>query len=374
MVQVAVPKETAIGERRVALTPDVVGRLYKEGWQVRLETSAGLEAHFPDEAYRKAGAEILPRDQLFQGAQVVFTVQPLEQADLGRLEAGTVLAGLLAPHRSPERVQAMARGRLSAIAMELIPRITRAQSMDVLSSQATVAGYVATLIAAQSSSRFFPMLTTAAGTIRPAKVLVMGVGVAGLQAIATARRLGANVWAYDVRQAAAEQALSLGAKVISLPISAEGEGGYARELTEEEKQTQQAALTKEVSSMDVVITTAQIPGRKAPTLITKEMLAGMNPGAVVVDLAAESGGNCELTQPGQTVMVGGVSVVGPLNLPSTLSIHASEMYAKNLYNLSKLLIKNKELAPDWTDEILAGALLTHQGEITHAPTRALVGG
>lgn len=352
----------------------MVGRLYKEGWQVRLETSAGLEAHFPDEAYRKAGAEILPRDQLFQGAQVVFTVQPLEQADLGRLEAGTVLAGLLAPHRSPERVQAMARGRLSAIAMELIPRITRAQSMDVLSSQATVAGYVATLIAAQSSSRFFPMLTTAAGTIRPAKVLVMGVGVAGLQAIATARRLGANVWAYDVRQAAAEQALSLGAKVISLPISAEGEGGYARELTEEEKQTQQAALTKEVSSMDVVITTAQIPGRKAPTLITKEMLAGMNPGAVVVDLAAESGGNCELTQPGQTVMVGGVSVVGPLNLPSTLSIHASEMYAKNLYNLSKLLIKNKELAPDWTDEILAGALLTHQGEITHAPTRALVGG
>jgi NAD(P) transhydrogenase subunit alpha len=374
MVQVAVPKETALGERRVALTPEVVVRLTKEGWQVRLEASAGLEAHFPDEAYREAGAEILPRDMLFQGAQVVFTVQPLERADLGRLEAGTVLAGLMAPHRNPERAQAMARGRLSAIAMELIPRITRAQSMDVLSSQATVAGYVATLIAAQSSSRFFPMLTTAAGTIRPAKVLVMGVGVAGLQAIATARRLGANVWAYDVRQAAAEQALSLGAKVISLPISAEGEGGYARELTEEEKQTQQAVLTKEVSSMDVVITTAQIPGRKAPTLITKEMLAGMNPGAVVVDLAAESGGNCELTQPGQTVMVGGVSVVGPLNLPGTLAIHASEMYAKNLYNLSKLLIKNKELAPDWTDEILAGALLTHQGEITHAPTRALVGG
>lgn len=374
MVQVAVPKETALGERRVALTPEVVSRLHKEGWRVRLEASAGLEAHFPDEAYRKAGAEILPRDQLFQGAQVVFTVQPLEPADLGRLEAGTVLAGLMAPHRSPDRVLAMAQGRLSAIALELIPRITRAQSMDVLSSQATVAGYVATLIAAQSSSRFFPMLTTAAGTIRPAKVLVMGVGVAGLQAIATARRLGANVWAYDVRKAAAEQALSLGAKVISLPISAEGEGGYARELTEEEKQTQQAALAKEVGSMDVVITTAQIPGRKAPTLITREMLEGMNPGTVVVDLAAESGGNCELTQPGQTVMVGGVGVLGPLNLPSTLSIHASEMYAKNLYNLSKLLIKSGELAPDWTDEILAGALLAHLGKITHAPTRALVGG
>ncbi len=374
MVQIAVPKETAPGERRVALTPEVVGRLLKEGWAVRLEAGAGAEAYYPDEAYRNAGAEIVSRDRLFQGAQVVFTVQPLERLDLVQLEPNTIVVGLMYPHRSPARVQAMALGKLSALAMELVPRITRAQSMDVLSSQATVAGYVAALLAAQSSSRFFPMLTTAAGTIRPAKVMVMGVGVAGLQAIATVRRLGANVWAYDVRRAAAEQALSLGAKVIELPISAEGEGGYARELTEEEKKIQQEALAKEVGGMDAVITTAQIPGRNAPLLITKDMALRMNPGAVIVDLAAESGGNCELTQPGKTVEVNGVKIVGPLNLPSALSVHASEMYAKNLYNLSKLLIKDGQLAPDWSDEILAGALLTHQGEITHAPTKAMIGG
>jgi len=374
MVQVAIPKETAAGERRVALTPEVVGRLLKEGWGVRLEAGSGAEAYFSDEAYRSVGAEMVPRDQLFKGAQVVLTVQPLEQPDFMQLEPGTILVGLMAPHRSPARVQAMAASKLSALAMELVPRITRAQSMDVLSSQATVAGYVAALLAAQSSSRFFPMLTTAAGTIRPAKVMVMGVGVAGLQAIATVRRLGANVWAYDVRKAAAEQALSLGAKVIELPISAEAEGGYARELTEDEKKLQQEALAREVGNMDAVITTAQIPGRNAPILITKAMIERMGPGAVVVDLAAESGGNCELTQPGKTIEVNGVKIVGPLNLPSALSVHASEMYAKNLYNLSKLLIKDGQLAPDWTDEILAGALLTHQGEITHAPTKALVGG
>lgn len=374
MVQIAVPKETAPGERRVALTPEVTGRLIREGWGVRLEAGAGAEAYYSDEAYRNVGAEIVSREELFKGAQVVFTVQPLEQLDLVQLEPGTIVAGLIYPHRSPARVQAMATGKLSALAMELVPRITRAQSMDVLSSQATVAGYVAALIAARESSRFFPMLTTAAGTIRPAKVMIMGVGVAGLQAIATVRRLGANVWAYDVRKAAAEQALSLGAKVIELPISAEGEGGYARELTEEEKKIQHEALAKEVGSMDAVITTAQIPGRNAPTLITKDMVERMHPGAVIVDLAAESGGNCELTQPGKTIEVNGVKIVGPLNLPSALSVHASEMYAKNLYNLSKLLIKDGQLAPDWSDEILAGALLTHQGEITHAPTKALIGG
>lgn len=374
MVLIAVPKETAPGERRVALTPEIVGRLLKEGWSVRIEADAGLRAYFSNDAYRNAGAEVVTRDQLFKGAQVVFTVQPLEEADLAQLEPGAIVAGLMYPHRNPSRVQAMARGQISALAMELVPRITRAQSMDVLSSQATVAGYVAALIAARESSRFFPMLTTAAGTIRPAKVMVMGVGVAGLQAIATARRLGANVWAYDVRKAAAEQALSLGAKVIELPISAEGEGGYARELTEEEKKIQHEALAKEVGGMDAVITTAQIPGRKAPILISKDMVERMSPGAVIVDLAAESGGNCELTQPGETLEVGGVKVVGPLNLPSALSVHASEMYAKNLYNLSKLLIKDGQLAPDWSDEILAGALLTYQGEITHAPTKALVGG
>lgn len=374
MVRIAVPKETAPGERRVALTPEVVARLVKEGWAVRLEQGAGSSAFFADRDYISAGAEIVLRDGLFRDAPVVFTVQPIEKSALVGLEPGTVVAGLMYPHRDPSRVQAMAQAKISALAMELIPRISRAQSMDVLSSQATVAGYVATLIAARSSPRFFPMLTTAAGTIRPAKVLVMGVGVAGLQAIATAQRLGANVWAYDVRKAAAEQALSLGAKVIELPISAEGEGGYARELTLEEQKTQQQALAGEVGKMDVVITTAQIPGRLAPTLLTAEMVGQMNPGALIVDLAAESGGNCELTRPGESVEVGGIKVIGPLNLPSELAVHASEMYAKNLYNLSKLLLKDGILNPDWKDEILAGALLTREGQVVHGPTQVLIEG
>jgi NAD(P) transhydrogenase subunit alpha len=371
MVQIAVPKETASGEHRVALTPEVVARLIKEGARVRLERGAGIGADFPDALYEQAGAQLVERDTLFEGANLVTTVQPLEAAEVSMLVPGTVVAGFMYPHRDVGRVKAMAQGGISALSMELIPRITRAQSMDALSSQATVAGYKAALLAAHLSTRFFPMLTTAAGTIRPAKVLVMGVGVAGLQAIATAKRLGANVWAYDVRKAAAEQALSLGAKVIELPISAEGEGGYARELTEEEKRVQQEALAKEVASMDAVITTAQIPGRKAPILLTKAMVERMHPGAVIIDLAAESGGNCELTQADHVLEVNGVKVYGPLNLSSDLSVHASEMYAKNIYNLAKLLINNGELAPDWSDEVLAGALLTHQGEITHRPTKEL---
>ncbi|RIH84678.1 NAD(P) transhydrogenase subunit alpha [Calidithermus roseus] len=373
MVQIAVPKESAPGERRVALTPEVVARLVKEGCAVRLEAGAGASAFFSDEAYRQAGAQIVPAEAALEGAQVVLTVGPLEASALPHVSHEAILIGFQYPHRDPKRVEALADWGISTLAMELIPRITRAQSMDALSSQATVAGYRAALIAAQLSSRFFPMLTTAAGTIRPARVLVMGVGVAGLQAIATAKRLGANVWAYDVRKAAAEQALSLGAKVIELPISAEGEGGYARELTEEEQAIQQGALAQQVGQMDVVITTAQIPGRRAPVLVSAEMVGRMAPGSVIVDLAAESGGNCELTRPGETLEVGGVRIAGPLNLPSELPIHASEMYAKNLYNLCRLLIKNGELAPDWSDEILAAALLTHRHEITHEPTRNLVG-
>ncbi|MDX2006214.1 MAG: NAD(P) transhydrogenase subunit alpha [Meiothermus sp.] len=370
-MQIAVPKETASGERRVALTPDVVARLVKEGWKVAVEPGAGSAAFFPDEAYAAAGAEVRA-EGLLEQAQVVFTVQGLSEAQIAHLPAGSIVAGVMQPHRSLERVAALRKGFVSSLALELVPRITRAQSMDVLSSQATVAGYVAALMAARISPRFFPMLTTAAGTIRPAKVLVMGVGVAGLQAIATVRRLGANVFAYDVRKAAAEQALSLGAKVIELPISAEGEGGYARELTEEEKVIQQQALAEQVGGMDAVITTAQIPGRKAPTLVTAEMVRRMGSGAVIVDLAAESGGNCELSQPGQAIEAGGVRIFAPLNLPSELSVHASEMFAKNLYNLSKLLVKEGKLEPDWTDEILAGALLTHQGEVAHKPTQALL--
>lgn len=372
MVHVAVPKESAPGERRVALTPEVVARLVKEGCAVRLEHGAGEGAFFTDEAFHLAGAEVVEGHELYSGVEVVFSVGPLPLEVIHQLSADTVLVSFQYPYRDPERVRAMAERGLSALAMELIPRITRAQSMDALSSQATVAGYKGALLAANLSSRFFPMLTTAAGTIRPAKVLVMGVGVAGLQAIATARRLGANVWAYDVRKAAAEQALSLGAKIIELPISAEGEGGYARELTEEEKRMQQEALAKEIGGMDVVITTAQIPGRTAPILITQDMVARMAPGAVIVDLAAESGGNCELTRPGEVVEASGVRIYGPLNLPSELAIHASEMYAKNLYNLAKLLIKDGHLASDWSDEILAGALLVHGGRVVHGPTQELI--
>lgn len=370
MMRLAVVRETLGGERRVGLTPDVAARLIKDGWQVALEAGAGAASHFSDQAYAEVGVEVTANP--LEGAQVVWSVQPLPAATLARLASGTVVASFQYAHRDLDRVKQLAQGGISALGMELVPRITRAQSMDALSSQATVAGYLAALHAARLSSRFFPMLTTAAGTIRPAKVMIMGVGVAGLQAIATAKRLGANVWAYDVRRAAAEQALSLGAKVIQLAISGEGEGGYARELTEEEKVLQQEALAAEISKMDAVITTAQVPGRKAPTLITADMVHRMLPGSVVVDMAAESGGNCELTRAGELLEVGGVRVYGPLNLPSELPVHASEMYAKNLYNLSKLLVKEKELAPDWTDEVLAGSLLTHQGAVVHAPTQALL--
>ena len=370
MMRLAVVRETQGGERRVGLTPDVAARLIKDGWQVALEAGAGTASHFSDQVYADLGVEVTANP--LEGAQVVWSVQPLPAASLTRLPRGTVVASFQYAHRDLDRVKQLAERGISALAMELVPRITRAQSMDALSSQATVAGYLAALHAARLSSRFFPMLTTAAGTIRPAKVMVMGVGVAGLQAIATAKRLGANVWAYDVRKAAAEQALSLGAKVIQLPISAEGEGGYARELTAEETALQQEALASEISKMDAVITTAQVPGRKAPTLIKADVVHRMLPGAVVVDMAAESGGNCELTQAGELLEVGGVRVYGPLNLPSELPVHASEMYAKNLYNLSKLLVKDKELAPDWTDEVLVGSLLTHQGAVVHASTLALL--
>ncbi|KIX84640.1 NAD(P) transhydrogenase subunit alpha [Thermus filiformis] len=373
MVVVAVPKERAPGERRVALVPEVVARLVKEGLEVRVEKGAGEGAYHTDQAYLDAGAKVVERAALLPGARVVFTVQPPEMDLIQGLEKGALVVGFMQAHKNPDRVKALMERGVDALAMELIPRITRAQSMDALSSQATVAGYLAAIHAARLSSRFFPMLTTAAGTIRPAKVMVMGVGVAGLMAIATAKRLGAQVFAYDVRKAALEQALSLGAKPVELPISAEGEGGYARELTEEEKRIQHEALREHVAGMDAVITTAQVPGRRAPILLTEDMMDRLAPGSVVVDLAAESGGNCVLTKPGEVVEVKGVRIYGPLNLPSELSVHASEMYAKNLYNLSRLLFKGKDFAPDWEDEILKGALLVKDGQVVHGPTKALLG-
>ncbi|WP_456447389.1 Re/Si-specific NAD(P)(+) transhydrogenase subunit alpha [Oceanithermus sp.] len=375
-IKIAVPKEEAPGERRVALVPEVAGKLVRQGHAVAVESGAGVGAHYLDDAYEKVGAQLVePRAELLGGAQIVLKVQPPTEDEIDALPEGAVLIGFMYPHRYPERVAKMRDKKLTVFAMELVPRITRAQAMDALSSQATVAGYKAALIAADTIDRFLPMLTTAAGTIRPAQVLVLGAGVAGLQAIATAKRLGAVVSAYDVRRAAGEQVRSLGAKFLELEIDAEAEGGYARELTEEEKAKERAMVEEAIVAADIVITTANIPGRRAPILVTKAMVERMKPGSVIVDLAAESGGNCEVTQPGETVQVGDVRVVGPLNLPSALAVHASEMYAKNLHNFLELILTEEGgLELDWDDEILAGSVLVHAGEIKHAPTRELVEG
>ncbi|GEM88651.1 Re/Si-specific NAD(P)(+) transhydrogenase subunit alpha [Oceanithermus desulfurans] len=375
-IKIAVPKEEAPGERRVALVPEVAGKLVRQGHAVAVESGAGVGAHYLDDAYEKAGAQLVEkRTELLGGAQIVLKVQPPTEDEIDALPEGAVLIGFMYPHRYPERVAKMRDKKLTVFAMELVPRITRAQAMDALSSQATVAGYKAALIAADTIDRFLPMLTTAAGTIRPAQVLVLGAGVAGLQAIATAKRLGAVVSAYDVRRAAGEQVRSLGAKFLELEIDAEAEGGYARELTEEEKAKERAMVEEAIVAADIVITTANIPGRRAPILVTKEMVERMKPGSVIVDLAAESGGNCEVTKPGETVQVGDVRVVGPLNLPSALAVHASEMYAKNLHNFLELILTEEGgLELDWDDEILAGSVLVHDGEIKHAPTRELVEG
>jgi H+-translocating NAD(P) transhydrogenase subunit alpha len=370
-VVIAVLKEVAPGERRVALVPDVVAKLTGAGHEVRVQSGAGEGAGYPDATYSTAGAKIVPDPAaLGGGAQLVLSVQPPSAAVTQVLAPGTLVVGFLNPTRALDAVARLRDGKLTSFAMELIPRISRAQSMDGLSSQATVAGYKAALIGAELTPKFFPMLTTAAGTIRPAKVLILGAGVAGLMAIATARRLGAVVEAYDVRRAAGEQVRSLGAKFLELQINAEGSGGYARELTPEEKVAEQTMLAEALTQADVVITTANIPGRKAPRLIAKDVVGRMRPGSVIVDLAAEGGGNCELTQPGETVVVGGVTIAGPLNLPSTLPFHASQMYSKNLQSLLTLLItKEGQLVTDFSDEVLAGSLLTKGGEVVYAPAR-----
>ncbi len=366
---VAVPNETATGERRVALDPATAERLARLGADIRMEQGAGRSAFYPDDVYQ--GVRILSdRSKLLGEADLVMTVQPPALDDIRSLKEGAILVGMLAPYRDDDRIRLLAERRITSFAMELLPRISRAQSMDVLSSQASVAGYKATLIAAEHTARFFPMLTTAAGTIRPAKVLVIGAGVAGLQAIATAKRLGAMVEAYDVRSATKEQVESLGAKFVDTGVKAEGEGGYARELTEEEKQQQQEVLARHIAQSDAVITTAAIPGRPAPRIIPAAMVDDMKPGAVIVDLAAETGGNCELTRPGERIETeGGVILVGPVNVPSMLAVHASEMYARNLLNFIGLMVKDGAIAIDWDDEILAKSVLTHDGEIKHGPTR-----
>jgi len=369
---VGVLKESFEGETRVALTPEISARLQKLGVSIVMERGAGEGSQLLDSAYEGAGFS--DADGVLERCELLLTVQPATPAAVEKLADGSVVAGLMYGHLNRELVAALQKKKHTAFAMELVPRISRAQSMDVLSSQAAVAGYQAALIAASTLDKFFPMLTTAAGTVRPAQVLVIGAGVAGLQAIATARRLGAVVKGYDVRSATREQVQSLGAKFVDTGVSAEGEGGYARELTEEEKEKQQAALEKEIAGSDVVISTAAIPGRPAPRIISAAAVKAMQPGAVIVDLAAETGGNCELTRTGETVVEYKVKIVGPVNLPARLGRHASEMFARNLFNFLSPAISDGELKVDWQDEVFASAVLTRDGEIKHAGTRTSIEG
>ncbi|MGD8498381.1 MAG: NAD(P) transhydrogenase subunit alpha [Chromatiales bacterium] len=372
-IRVAVPKETASGERRVALDPSVATKLKKLGVEITLQDGAGDAAYLPNDAFADVG---IAKDTkaLYAEAEIVLRVQPPTEDEIDAMPEGAVLIGMLSPHRYPERVARLRDRKITSFAMELVPRISRAQAMDVLSSQAAVAGYKAAIMGSHLACRFFPMLTTAAGTIRPSKVIVIGAGVAGLQAIATARRLGAIVEGYDVRSATKEQVESLGAKFIDLSIKAEGEGGYARELTTEEKQQQQEELAGYIAKADVLITTAAVPGRPSPKIIPTSTVEGMKPGAVIIDLASEGGGNCELTEPGETIEHKGVIIHGPLNVPSQVPLHASEMYAKNLLNFLSPMIGEAGLSIDWEDEIISGSVLTHEGAIKHEPTRQLVEG
>jgi len=370
---VGVLKETLPGETRVALTPEVAGKLRKLGVSIVMERGAGDAAQIPDSEYEEV--EFTDAKSVLGKCGLLLTVQPATKDSVKRLAESAVVAGLMYGHLNQDLVRALQKRNQTGFAMELIPRISRAQSMDVLSSQAAASGYQATLIAATTLDKFFPMLTTAAGTIRPAQVLIIGAGVAGLQAIATAKRLGAVVKGYDVRSATKEQVESLGARFVETGVAAEGEGGYARELTDEEKQQQQAALDQEIAVSDVVISTAAIPGRPAPKIISAEAVRSMKPGAVIVDLAAETGGNCELTKTGETVIEKRVKIVGPANLPASLGRHASEMYARNLYNFISPAIDEGNLNIDWEDEVFAKSVLTHAGDIRHQPTKeALEGG
>jgi len=373
-VTLGVVREDAPNERRVAMTPEVAKKLKAAGVELLIAAGAGDRAGYDDAAWSGLATVVPENDAVLARADLVFAVQPPTRASVARLREGAAWIGLLAPHADPERVMALRDRRVTAFAMELLPRTTRAQAMDVLSSQAAMAGYKAVLIAAQASPKFFPMLTTAAGTIRPAKVLVIGAGVAGLQAIATARRLGAQVEGFDVRPEVREQIQSLGAKFLDLGVSASGSGGYARELTDEERALQQQRLAEHLKSVDVIVTTAAVPGRPAPKIITRAMVEGMRRGSVIVDVAAETGGNCEVTRAGETVELAGVTVIGPVNLPSMGATHASDMYARNLMNFALLLIKDGAIVVDFDDDLIAGTCLTHAGTIRHEPTRKLVEG
>ncbi|MGB5472937.1 MAG: Re/Si-specific NAD(P)(+) transhydrogenase subunit alpha [Gammaproteobacteria bacterium] len=372
-IRIAVPDELTPDERRVALVPSVAELLSNQGLQVRIQAGAGCAAYYRDRDYTTA--EIVEdRATLLGEADIVLTVDPLELKDIALLREGTIVIGFLHPHEFDDRISALRDHNITGFAMELVPRISRAQNMDALSSQASIGGYKAALMAANRTARFFPMLTTAAGTIRPAKVLIIGVGVAGLQAIATAKRLGARVEAYDVRPETREQVESLGAKFVDVKVNAVGEGGYARELSEDEKRQEMEVLAEHVAQADAIISTAGVPGRPAPKIITTAMVEQMKPGAVIIDLAAYSGGNCELTIPGESFGHELVMIYGPLNVPAMMPVHASEMYAKNLYNFLSLIVHDGEIKPDWEDEIVASSVLTRDRKIQHELTRQRIEG
>ena len=371
-LSIAVARERAPGESRVALVPETAKKFAALGASLRMEQSAGAESHFLDTDYVDVGM-VNGISEAYGNAGLILRVTPPSPEEIAALPEGSVLIGLLKPFEDKARLDALNARKITAFSLELLPRISRAQSMDALSSQASCAGYQCGLIAAARCTKFFPMLTTAAGTIRPARVLVIGAGVAGLQAIATCKRLGAMVEAYDVRSAAREQIESLGAKFVDTGVSADGAGGYARDLTAEEKAQQTEKLAKAVALSDVVITTAAIPGKKAPIIITTDMISRMKYGAIIVDMAAESGGNCALTQPGEHVIANDVNIHGPLNLPSRMPTHASELYAKNLYNFISPWIKNGEMVFDWEDDVVAGTLLCKDGVTVHSVVKQVMG-
>ena len=380
---VGVPKETYPNELRVALVPAVLPILAKLGLEVLIEKGAGLGAGYADEAYEEQGASIpAGRSQLFKSADVITQVRGLGanpdagQADLKLTRSGQVLLGLLDPLGSPQAAQELASAGVTSFALELVPRISRAQSMDALTSMATIAGYKAVLMAADTLPKMYPMMMTAAGTIKPAQVFIVGVGVAGLQAIATAKRLGAVVRAYDVRPAVKDQVESLGAKFVEMNLEtegSEGSGGYAREMDEEFYKRQRELMTEVVAGSDVVITTAAVPGRKAPILVTEDMVKGMARGSIIIDLAAEGGGNCELTRPGENVDYNGVTIMGPTNLASSIPYHASQMYARNVTSFLQNMVKDGELNLNMEDQVIKETLLTHQGEVTNPRVRELLG-
>jgi NAD(P) transhydrogenase subunit alpha len=383
-VIIGIPAEIKTAEKRVAMSPANVQSLTDKGVKVLFQTNAGDAAGYPDGLYSEAGATIsADRAEIFAQADIILQVQSFgsnntnSEADLASLRSGQLVIGMMDPLASPEAAQAVAEKGATAIALELVPRISRAQSMDVLSSMATLAGYKAVLMGASAAPRIFPMLMTAAGTLQPARVLIMGVGVAGLQACATAKRLGAVVEAYDVRPAAREQIMSVGAKPVELDLDtgeSEGAGGYAKAQGEDFLKRQRELMTAVVAEQDIIITTAAIPGAKSPILVTEDMVKAMKPGSVIVDLAAERGGNCDLTEQGKTVVAHGVTILGPENVPSELAYHASQMYGKNMQTLLELILDEEgNLNLDFNDEIVAGTVVAHQGEIPHPHMRKLLG-